>query len=123
PERDAENGSGRVPAHAGQRLESVAVCREFAAVALYDDARRLVQVDRPAVVTEAGPEANYLCSGRGGERLECRESSDEPLVVGDHTVDLGLLEHQLGDQDGVRSRVGSPGQTAAVAVVPVEEPF
>ena len=40
------------------------------------------------------------------------------LVLWDHNRDLRLLEHELGDEDGVRITRATPGQVAPVVAVP-----
>ena len=55
PECDAEDRAGRIAANARQGFESCALRRQLTSMTLDDEARGLVQVDRPAVVSEARP--------------------------------------------------------------------
>ncbi len=46
----------------------------------------------------------------------------QPLViVRDHRHDLGLLEHKLGDEDGVRITGPAPREIAAMATIPTQQ--
>ncbi len=81
-----------------------------------------MEVAGAAVVAQAGPEGEHVIARSVGEGLDGREALDESLEVGDDGGDLGLLEHELGQE----LRVGvvapaAPGQVSLVAVVPGEE--
>ncbi len=43
------------------------------------------------------------------------------MIIRDHSGDLRLLEHELGNEDGVRVAGAAPGQIAAVAAKPAEK--
>jgi hypothetical protein len=43
------------------------------------------------------------------------------MIVGDDGSDLGLLEHELGDEDRVGIGGAAPGKIAGVLAIPVEE--
>jgi len=44
------------------------------------------------------------------------------LILGQHAIDLGLLQHDLGDEDVIRVTRPPPWEIAAVPFVPAEEP-
>ena len=64
---------------------------------LDEDGRGVVQVTSPPVVAALGP-LNRPRWGIGTRRWH-REEIDEGEVARDDTIDLLLLEHQLGDGD------------------------
>jgi hypothetical protein len=43
------------------------------------------------------------------------------VIVRDHRQDLGLLEHKLGDEDGVRITGPAPREIAAMATIPTQQ--
>ena len=43
------------------------------------------------------------------------------MIVRDHRQDLGLLEHKLGDEDGVRITGPAPREIAAMATIPTQQ--
>ena len=61
-----------------------------------------------------------VCIG-GGKSAKIGETLDEALVVGDDRVDLSLDQHDLGDPYAVRVASATPGEVAAVFIVPIEE--
>src|SRR5262249_17190262 len=66
----------------------------------------------PAIVAEARPRADDLGRRRRCERFDRRELFEESMVLRSHAVDLGLLEHDFGDQDVVWIARAAPGQVA-----------
>ena len=62
-------------------------------------------------------------TGLGGarERPNGGETAEPPNIVRDHGRGLGLLEHDLSDQDGVGVAGAAPGESAAVMAIPGEK--
>ena len=117
-ERKRGYGRGGIRADAGKLSQSIGGARQFAAVALHDLPREPVQADGAAVVPHPGPEADDIGGLGVGERAECGEGVEEGAVLGDDALHLGLLEHDLRDEDGVRVGDAAPGEDAGVARVP-----
>jgi glutamyl-tRNA synthetase len=86
-----------------------------------DPRRGPVQVQRPAVVAQPLPGANRFRGRHGGERLHGRPALEPGEVSRHDTIDLGLLEHHLGDEDRVWIARPAPGQVAAVRGEPDEQ--
>src|SRR5205814_3945342 len=57
----------------------------------------------------------------GGQGREIGEAPHPLAVIGDHSRDLGLLEHELRNQNCVRIARPAPRQFAAVAHKPAEK--
>ena len=58
---------------------------------------------------------------RAGEGVDRGEIFEEAFVVGDYGCDLSLLQHGLGDPDGVRIAAATPGKVAAIFIIPEEQ--
>ena len=68
----------------------------------------------PDVVAERVPEPLHVVGRGRGEGLEGGVAVEELVVLGHHAIDLGLLEHDLGDQDVVGIARAPPRQVAPV---------
>jgi len=53
--------------------------------------------------------------------LDVGKTTQKTVVVRNDGFHLGLLEHELGDQDAVGVGRAPPGQVASVAAVPTQE--
>jgi len=96
--------------------------RELAAVLGADEVCGAVQVAGARVVAEARPQVQHLVDRRSGQRVHVGEACHEALVVRDDGLDLGLLQHDLGDPHAVWRALQLPGQVVAPrAGVPVEK--
>ena len=80
-----------------------------------------MELPRPPVVAEAGPECQHLVDGRSRKLVDAREAVQEALVIGQHGFHPGLLQHDLGHPDAIRILRAAPGQIAPVAVEPGEQ--
>ena len=80
-----------------------------------------MQSDGAQVVSEALPGSDRIGT-RGARQRVCGRKTLEPGVPpGDDAIDLGLLQHHLGDQNRVRVARTPPGQVARTGGVPVEQ--
>ena len=73
-------------------------------------ARDLVQPHGAHVIAQARPGADGLGDRRGGQIGQRRELFQEGAILRQHALDLRLLEHHLGDEDGVGVAGLAPGQ-------------
>ena len=90
-------------------------------VGRHDGHGRPVQVQRAPVVPQPRPQADHRCrSGRRAGR-RCGEGRQEALVVRHHAVHLGLLQHDLGDEDRPGVPRAPPGQVALVLNPPFQQ--
>jgi hypothetical protein len=62
-----------------------------------------------------------LVFGSCGQSSEIRETPHPFIIIWDDDGDLGLLEHELGNEDGVGIGGAAPGKIPAVVAVPVQE--
>jgi hypothetical protein len=114
-EREAPYRVGRVAPDSGQ------LGQVFRPAVGGDASCCAVQVERAAVVAEPLPRTDDVRSGRGRKNLDRWPALEPSEVARDDARDLGLLEHDLGDEDRVRVARLSPGEVAAAAPVPDEE--
>lgn len=119
--REGEHGPGGGATDAGQGHHLFQLFRKEAAVQIADLLGSLVQVAGARVVAKPGPVMQHLVDGGVGQGQHVGEAGHEPLVIGDDSGNLGLLQHDLGDPDPVGGFVLLPGQgLAAVDLVPVQ---
>ena len=117
-----EDRARRGAADAGQRVQIVERRGQLAAVLGDDAARRAPEVASARVIAEAGPERQHVVERHGRERRDRRKAPHETLVERNHGADLRLLQHDLGDPDGVRRAGVLPREiVAAVRVEPREQ--
>ncbi len=50
-----------------------------------------------------------------------REAAEPLIIIRDNGGNLGLLEHELGDEDGVGIASLAPGEGATVPMVPIRQ--
>jgi hypothetical protein len=120
--RQRKNGAGGRAPDARQRHGLFERRGKFAAVPLHDRPGRAMQMTRPRVIAEPGPEVQHLVERRRREPAHVGEAREEPLVVPGHGGDLGLLQHDLGNPDAVRRAIALPGQVLApFALIPAQQ--
>ena len=112
---------GSVAADSRQRFQLIRIAWENAAEIFDDQFGATVKVARPRVITEALPGMENVGFSRAGERTNGGETAELSNIVRDHGCSLGLLEHDLGDQDGVGVVAAAPWESAAVAAIPGEK--
>ena len=71
-----------------------------------------VQMPRPRVVPEPGPQMQHLIERRRCEGVERGKARHEALEIRNHGRDLGLLQHHLGHPHPVGRRVFLPRQSS-----------
>ncbi len=93
--------------------------RKPACVALDHLAREAMEAERSPVIPKPSPRLDDLSRRGACQRLERRPSLQPPEKVRNHPRDLRLLQHHLGDEDGVRVARQPPWEVmAAVHRVP-----
>lgn len=90
-------------------------------MSILHDFRGGVQIARTGVVTESLPGVKHLALRRPGQGGEIWESTEPLIIIWDNGGDLCLLEHELGDEDGVRVPRVTPGKVASVRLIPAQE--
>ncbi len=125
PVGDRRHRRRRIGTDARQRRQHRLVVGKSAAVHRSHRLRALVQISRAAVVAEPGPGDEHIVDAGARKRLDRRPAPQELEVVGNDRLDHGLLQHDLAEPHpvgiGLLSRWISPGQIAALAVVPFEK--
>ena len=95
--------------------------RESAAVSIHNDYCCAAEISRPSVISETLPRAKHLVFGSVSQNGEVGKSQEPVIIIGDHGRNLGLLEHEFGDKDGVRITGSAPREIAAVAAIPTQQ--
>jgi len=119
-EGDGGDGAGGVLPYSGESEKVSVGVGEAAGVVADDGAGGGVDATGAGVVAEPGPEAEDVVEGGGGEGPGCGERFQEALEEGDDTIHLGLLEHDLADEDVVGLSGAAPGEVALGAAEPAE---
>ncbi len=120
-ERKGEHRPRRRAADARQSGNLLKGIREHAAVLVSDLLRGLVQVARPGVVAQSGPQMQHLVDRRMGQIGDGWETRHKALKVGDNRRHLRLLQHHLREPYFVGRFFNLPGQGfAPVFVVPLQ---
>ncbi|MEY2502061.1 MAG: hypothetical protein QOI07_2395 [Verrucomicrobiota bacterium] len=120
-ERERSDGIGSVAADPRQRGDRIEGAGEFAPVFFDDRDSRGAKVPGARIITEALPGVEDLAFRSRGERSEIRKAPEPFIVIRNDGGDLGLLEHELGDEDGVGVGGAAPGQVAGIFAIPGED--
>ena len=105
----------------GRARSAASSCGTTPAVVGHHGRRRPVQVQRPPVVAQPRPQADHRRRSRRGAGRRRGEGGQEALVVRHDAVDLGLLQHDLGDEDRPGVTGVPPGQVAPVLLAPLQQ--
>ena len=79
------------------------------------------EISGSVVVAEPLPGVKDVIFGSGGEGGEIGEAAEPLIIISDDGSYLGLLEHELGDEDGVGIGAMAPGKIAEIFAVPGKE--
>ena len=77
-----------------------------------------MKISRSHIVTEAFPGAQNLRFSRTGKRADGGKPAQPSIIVSDDGSRLGLLEHDFGNENGVRIAGLAPGEIALALVEP-----
>src|SRR5262249_4386583 len=121
--RDACNCRCGVFAYPGECNNLFALFWKVATEFANDLPRCFLQISRAAVVTKSRPQSQDFFFRRFGQRLNCRESFEESIVVGNHGGDARLLQHDLRKPDAIRIFRSSPRQVALKLAKPTQKRF
>ena len=84
-----------------------------------NDFRGSMQIARAGVVAKPLPGMKNIVLRRARQRIKIWETAQPLLVIRQNARDLGLLKHELGDEDCVRILSPTPREIAPVFVIPV----
>ena len=90
-------------------------------MSIHNDSCCEVEISRPGVISEALPGAKHIVFRSACQSGEIGKPQQPFVMVRDHCHDLGLLEHKLGDEDGVRITGPAPREIAATATIPTQQ--
>ena len=121
PIGEGEDGARGVAPDAAHGPERAGVVGQAPVIAGERLARDALQIQGPHVVAERVPGALDLGGLRLGQALERRVPREELVVLRDDPVHLGLLQHDLGDQDVIGIGGAAPRQLALMAPIPAEQ--
>ncbi len=120
-EGDAGDGPGGVAADARQRQQILSGLGQMTAESCDNFLRGPVQIPGARVVAETLPQFDHRIETSARQLLDGREPLEKPLVVGHHRRDPRLLQHDLGDPDGIWIFGSSPRQISGIFREPVEK--
>ena len=90
-------------------------------MSIHDDSSGRVQIARPRVIAKALPRVEDVIFRSPGQRGEMGEAAEPLIIIRDNDGNLGLLEHELGDEDGVGIASLAPGEDAPVMAIPTKK--
>jgi hypothetical protein len=117
----AEDGSGCVFSNARETQKLFPVLRKPAPAAGNDLLCRSVEMPGSGVVAKVFPEFQDLFRASFSQGIYGGEPYEKTLVIRDHCIHLGLLEHDLRDPDEVRVPGMAPGEIPGMAGIPSEQ--
>jgi len=121
-EGEGGHGTGCVAPDSGEVEEPIGLGREASRTVADDLASQPVEVCRAAVVAEPIPVLAHGGGAGSRQRLQRGEALEKGVIVLLDPSHLGLLEHDLGDQDAIRIARPAPGEVASVPPKPSEQP-
>ncbi len=117
-EGEGGDSIGRVAPDSWEITNRINIAGECAAMFVHDGAGRRAKVSGPRIVAESLPGMEDIVFGGAGQRGKIGESPEPLIIIRDNRCDLGLLEHEFGDQNRVGIGGTPPGKIAAVLAVP-----
>lgn len=95
--------------------------RQPATMSISHNFRGGVQMASACVIAESLPRVQDVIFRGSGQGGEIGEPTEPVIIIWDHGSDLCLLEHELGDEDGIRVAGPAPGKLAAVTRIPAQD--
>ena len=117
-EREGGHGVCRVTANARQIPNRFHVSRERAAMFFRNGDGGGAEISGAGVVAKTLPGVENVVFGGGGERGEVGEAPEPLIIIRNDGGDLGLLEHEFGNEDGVGIGGAAPGESASIFAIP-----
>lgn len=120
-EGDAANRAGGVAANSGQRENFVVGFRKSPVVHGHYFPGGFVHIAHAGVIAQSFPKLMDLFGSCPGQGLDGWQSLHPALPIGDDGFDLGLLEHDFGNPDGVSVAGATPREIAGILGKPIKE--
>jgi hypothetical protein len=95
--------------------------RELPIVSIHNGFGCRVEISRASVIAEALPRAEHLIYRSARQRVEIGKPAQPLVIVRYDCGDLGLLEHELGDENCVRIADPAPRKITSMPSVPVQQ--
>src|SRR5205823_2849736 len=92
--------------------------RKSAAVSSVHDFSGCMQIARPRVVAETLPRVEDVTFRSPSHRAKIRKAAEPLIIIRDNGGNLGLLEHELGDENGIGIARVTPGKIPAILPIP-----
>jgi len=105
--------------NSGELLHSIDRSRKVPSASIYNGPSGGVKISRTSVIAETLPCAEHVIFRSAGQYGKIGKSAQPLAVIGYHGGNLGLLKHELGDEDGVGVARASPREIAAVEAIPM----
>ena len=90
-------------------------------MSIHDNSSGGVQIARPRVIAEALPRVEDVIFRSPSQRGKIGKAAEPLIIIRHNGGNLGLLEHELGDEDGVGIASLAPGEGAPVAAIPTKK--
>jgi len=84
----------------------------------HDHERGGAEIPGAGVIAETLPCVENVAFRGCREGSEIGETAEPVIIIRNDSGDLGLLEHELGDEDRVGVRRVAPGKIAAIFAIP-----
>jgi hypothetical protein len=120
-ERKCRDSVGRVTPDARKRAKIVDLVRQRSAMFTEDDFCKSMQIARSGVVTQSLPaveNARFRSKREGGK---IGEAAKPLIIIREDSGDLGLLKHELGNEERVGVAGLPPWQVAPVSAIPTQK--
>jgi len=121
--RKTGDGSCGVAPYPGQPEKLLGIGGNDSGVLADDLLCQLMKVGSPAIIAQTLPAFPDPCRRSRGQRTDGGIRFEKPVIVGLNASDLGLLQHELGDENVIGISSPAPRQIASVPPEPPEEQF
>ncbi len=108
---NAENCRGNIVSYPRKLPEGIPVSGNLAGMPGSYLNGGFMKITGPAVISQALPEFEHILLIRAGKGMNCRESFQKTVMIGDHGFNLGLLKHDFRNPDriGLRDSFATEG--------------
>jgi hypothetical protein len=118
---ERRDGIGRVTTDTGQFTDCREIARKSASMAMLHGFRNRMQIASPRVIAEALPRAEDVTFRGPGEGGEIGKVAEPLIIIRDNGGNLSLLQHELGNDDGVRVPSLAPGEETTIRMIPTRQ--
>ena len=120
-ERESGDGVCGIAADPRKIPNRLQLPRKAAAMFFHHSDGRSAEITSTGVIAKTLPGVQNILFGSGCQSGIIGETPQPLFIIRDDGGDLRLLEHELGDEDGVRIVGVTPGKVAAVFTIPRKE--